>query len=179
MQKHVYKIIACLIIPVTLIVSCKKLYNPPGTVNNYNYLVVEGVINTGQDSTVIKLSRTVNISAKTTVNPELNAVITIEDNNGGSYPLTGYGSGKYASAPLNTGNALQYRLRIKTSDGKTYLSDFTAAVGVPAIDSLGYTVQSNGIQLYVNAHDASNTARYYRWDYTETWIIQSQFDFLF
>jgi hypothetical protein len=46
----------------------------------------------------------------------------------------------------------------------------------PPIDSIGYTVQNNGIQLYVNAHDPANITHYYRWDYNETWKFHSRYE---
>ena len=67
-----------LLILIISAIGCRKPYNPPVITGVTNYLVVEGVINTGPDSTIIKLSRTVNISAGTTINPETGAVITVE-----------------------------------------------------------------------------------------------------
>src|SRR5580658_10004312 len=81
--------------------ACKKPYNPPAITGNGNYLVVEGVINSGSDSTVIKLSRTVNISSKVTANPESDAVVTVESDQGVSFPLTETPNGNYVSPGLN------------------------------------------------------------------------------
>ncbi len=42
--------------------GCKKTFVPPDALNNTNkYLVIDGVINAGSDSTFIKLSRTKNL----------------------------------------------------------------------------------------------------------------------
>src|SRR5476651_291769 len=101
---------------ITIIIyTCKTPYTPAPVTANYNYLVVEGTINIS-DSTIINLSRTVNISAKTTVKPELKAVITIESNTGGSYALKELGNGVYAAPNYNLSPANQYRLRIHTSN---------------------------------------------------------------
>jgi len=32
---------------------------------------------------------------------------------------------------------------------------------------------NNGLNVYVNTHDPKNSTHYYRWEYQETWIIQS------
>jgi hypothetical protein len=77
--------------------GCKNPYNPAVTASNVNYLVVEGLINSGQDSTIIKLSRTVNISDTTKVNPELGAQVTVESDQNTIYPIQEIGKGRYAS----------------------------------------------------------------------------------
>src|SRR5471030_2616054 len=124
--------------------GCKKPYNPPAVTTSNSYLVVEGVINSGSDSTFIKLSRTVNLSSKVTINPVLNATVTVEGDQNATYPLTaGANGGTYVSAGLNLDNGYKYRLRIKTPDNKEYLSDFVPLLNPPPIDSIGYTVQTN------------------------------------
>ncbi|MFI5161523.1 MAG: hypothetical protein ACHQHN_09605, partial [Sphingobacteriales bacterium] len=48
-------------------INCRKPYQPAIVSVNHNYLVVEGVINSGSDSTFIKLSHTVKLDSKTYV----------------------------------------------------------------------------------------------------------------
>src|SRR6202000_1905639 len=170
----------CLLIWLAVIIAgCKKPFNPPISSTSNNYLVVEGVINSGSDSTFIKLSRTVKLSGKTTANPELGATVTVESDQNTSYPLTETGKGFYSSASLNLNNSHKYRLEIKTSNGKQYLSDYVDVVNSPPIDSINYdtkgTLSVPGLNIYANTHDASNKVRYFRWDYQETWIIHSAF----
>ena len=81
-------------------------------------MVVEGFINTGSDSTIVKLSRTVIIANKTTASPETKATVTVENAQGTAYPLTEIVKGTYASPALNLDNTKQYRIRIKTTNGK-------------------------------------------------------------
>ncbi|HVV53794.1 MAG TPA: DUF4249 domain-containing protein, partial [Mucilaginibacter sp.] len=47
------------------------------------------------------------------------------------------------------------------------------------IDTLRYEITGDGVNFYTSAHDASNSTRYYRWDYTETYIFVSQLDSYF
>jgi hypothetical protein len=138
-------------------------------------MVVEGVINSGSDSTIIKLSKTVNLSSATTTNPILKAIVTVESNQNSTYALTETTNGKYVSAGLNLNNTLQYRLRIKTADSKEYLSDYVTVLDSPPIDTINYDIQSNGINLYSGTHDPSNKVKYFRFDYTETWIFHSKY----
>lgn len=57
----------------------KKPYNPPAITAPGSYLIVEGMIDAGQGSAIITLSRTVNISLKTAKDPESNARVTINN----------------------------------------------------------------------------------------------------
>ena len=154
--------------------GCKKLYNPKLVTNSNSYLVVEGFINTGNDSTIVKLSRTVQVSSSKSSTPEPDAVVSIDGDNNTSFPLTGQGGGEYAAPALGLDTTHRYRLHIHTTDGNEYVSDYSQPKYTPPIDSVGYTVQGNGIQLYVNAHDPKNNTRYYRWDYDETWQFHAE-----
>lgn len=156
--------------------SCKKPYNPPLSAAPDSYLVIEGVINPGSDTTIIKLSKTVGVDSKITVNPELGAFVTIEDNQGNTWPLNGDGTGRYLSAGiLNLPLTSKYRLDILTYEGEKYQSDFIDIKTTPPIDSIGYKIINGDLQLYVNAHDASKNTRYYRWEFDETWRFNSKY----
>ncbi|HEY4327084.1 MAG TPA: DUF4249 domain-containing protein [Mucilaginibacter sp.] len=165
-----------LLVLIIGIMGCKKPYNPPVIASPKSYLVVEGVINAGSDSTVIKLSRTVNLSSNSTKNPERNAILTIESDQNTVYPLTETKGGYYMAAGLNLDTTRQYRLNIRTSNDQQYLSDFAQVKSTPPIDSVGFKVQNNGIQLYVNTHDSKNNSIYYRWEYDETWKFHAKYE---
>jgi hypothetical protein len=159
--------------------GCKKPYDPPAVGATNNYLVVEGVINSGSDSTIIKLSRTVKLSSNVIINPEQNAIVTVESDQNGVYPLAETARGCYTAAGLNLDNTRNYRLRIKTVSNQQYLSDFVPVKVTPPIDSIGFKVVNiggTGIQIYANAHDPNNNTRYYRWDYDETWQFHSFYE---
>jgi hypothetical protein len=174
-MKKIVQLILFSSLATVLLVSCRELYTPPAITASSNYLVVDGLINTGTDSTIIALSRTVSLNSKTTIKTEAKAKVTVESDANASYPLKEIKTGTYASPSLGLNKTAKYRLRIITADNKTYLSDFIAGKDSPAIDSLGYAVQPNGLQIYVNTHDATNNSRYYRWDYIETWNFHSQY----
>jgi hypothetical protein len=166
-----------LLVLVISAMGCKKPYNPPAITASANYLVVEGVINPGSDSTIIKLSRTVKLLSKPTTNPVPGALLTVESDQNMVYSLTEMGNGNYASPGLNLDENRNYRLRIKTNDHQQYLSDFVPVKITPSIDSVGFNVNTvnNSVQIYANAHDATNNTRYYRWDYDETWKFQAKY----
>ena len=65
-----------------VIAGCKEEYNPPLKNAGYNYLVVEGNILAGNDSTFVHLTRTVDVADTSNVQPELNATVKVESENG-------------------------------------------------------------------------------------------------
>ena len=73
-----------------IIFSCRKPYNPVIVSTDQSYLVVDGLINSGSDSTIIYLSRTVKLNSPSFRNDEQGARVTIEsdkndDNNHRNY----------------------------------------------------------------------------------------------
>jgi hypothetical protein len=161
------------------IAGCKKPYNPPAISSPGSYLVVEGIINSGSDSTFIKLSRTVNLNSKTTVNPELHAIVTVQGDQNMSYPLTETGKGNYVCAGLNLDNTHKYRLSVKTASNKQYLSDYMPVLNSPPIDSVSFNTKgalnTPGLNIFVSTHDPANKVLYYRWEYQETWVFHANF----
>lgn len=156
-------------------VSCKKPFTPNlATSNNIRYLVIEGTISMN-DSTLIRLTRTKKVDTLRTIFPETGAVVTIESDANTSYPLSEIRSGIYAAPPLNLDATRKYRLSVKTTDNKAYVSDFVMVKNAPPIDSVGFVAQPSGVRIYANAHDATNATRYYRWEFTEDWQFHSKY----
>jgi Domain of unknown function (DUF4249) len=164
-----------LLFVVALTVGCKKPYNPKVISLSNSYLVVEGTINTN-DVTTIKLSKTVKLSSSVTTSPVTDAVVTVENDNGGNYILNESTGGIYTLTGTILDDTRKFRLRIKTADNKEYLSDYEQAKGAPPIDSIGYKIAGKSLQLYANTHDPNNNTRYYRFDYAETWEFHSKYD---
>jgi hypothetical protein len=174
-MKKIYYMIYTTTIIIMVVQGCKKPYSPGIVATSGKYLVVEGVINTGSDSTNIRLSRTVPLSSTAQVKPELGATVIVLTDAGGNYPLSPTGNGYYTGPGLNVKSLAKYGLKIVTSDGKVYQSDMVVARNSPPIDSVYYRVQSDGIKIYADTHDPSNGTTYYRWDYKETYEIHSAF----
>jgi len=153
--------------------GCKDPYDLPLRPTDKSLLVVEGTLRVGQDSTIIILSKTVNVNEKTSFKPLTKARLSVEDKNGKSIFLNESGNGKYAINNLGLVSGSEYRLRIKTSDNKEYLSEYVVAQTTPAIDSVNWKKENENVGIFVNTHDNSNNTRYYRWDFDETWEILS------
>jgi hypothetical protein len=152
-----------------LFASCKDVYNPTVKNADLNYLVVEGNIVLG-DSTFIRLSRTVAVSDTSIIQPERNATVSVEADDGTSFQLQNQFDGIYFSPPLNIDVAKTYRLHIFTADGKEYASEYVPVNLTPPIDSISWKLDPNkGVTIYANTHDATNNTQYYRWQFVETW----------
>jgi hypothetical protein len=168
-----YLIFICSILMIN---SCKERYSPKVSADNRSLLVVEGVINTGADSTIIKLSRTTKVDAEHTVNPEIGATVSIESDGNDLFSLKEIAKGVYAVGPLNLNTTKKYRINIKTSTGTTYRSDFVEAKIAPPIDDVVWKVKDNRVDLFVSTHDATNKTKYYRWEYVETYAFYARFN---
>lgn len=156
--------------------GCVEPYDPPSTGSTADYLVVDGFMNLSGDSATVILSRTVSLGSKDAPAREAGAVVSVEDDANTIYALAEHSPGVYSATGLPLSAAHTYKLHIKTSGGKEYLSRAVALKTTPAIDSIYWTgVAGNGININIDTHDASGNSRYYRWRYTETWEYNSSY----
>ena len=160
-----------------MFITCRKAYSPPVISSGPSRLVVEGNINPGADSTIIRLTRTENLSTPSGSPPvaELGAAVAIESDANITYTLAEQGNGYYATPGLSLNPANKYKLKITTSANKAYESDFVTVKNSQPIDSVSFNALSTGVQVNVSTHDASNNSRYYRYEYEETWVIHADY----
>lgn len=159
---------------LTLVVffnGCVEPFSPPEVNSDEGYLVVDGFLNMGADTSTIVLSHTQNASAKTSVLMEAGAKINVEEANGATFPFTEKGNGSYFLPPVTLNMSGKYRVRIKTKNSKEYLSDYVEVKNTPPIDSVALVLDTRqeAAIMQVNAHDSQNNTRFYRWKFEETW----------
>src|SRR5688572_22705937 len=143
-----------IIVLMTLMtMACKQEYPLPEETQNLNVLVVEGTLNSGAGPTVVRLSMTFDPTRVGVILPEVRALVTVEGDNNTTFTLTGNSRGEYINNQLNLNTGVKYRVRIKTTGGKEYLSDFVPVQNSPAIDSVHWRRADDGIQLLVSTHD--------------------------
>jgi Domain of unknown function (DUF4249) len=152
--------------------ACKDKYMPNIKYPSNGFLVVEGFINPGKDSTIINLSRTSGLDSMQII-PETGAEIEVQSELGASYPLSEQQGGRYAVDRLPVDPAQKYRLHIKTGNGKEYLSDLSEVRFSPPIDSVTWEAGPDQVSIYVSTHDDQGRSQYYQWDYTETWVYNA------
>ncbi|MDB5211426.1 MAG: hypothetical protein JWQ30_2253 [Sediminibacterium sp.] len=159
--------------------TCRKPYQPAVVNKDYNYLVIDGVINaTVGGITSITLSRTRNLNDSIIApKPELSAQIVIETEGGTNYTLLAQGNGVYNSPALNLNPLSKYRLRITTFNGGVYQSDYVSVKQTPPIDSVTWKQRldspNKAVTIFVHSHDPQNKTLFYRWDYLETWQYEA------
>ena len=138
---------------------------------------MEGYID-GAAPVSFKLSRSRILSPGDTASRryEPGARVSIEDDHQNTYPFNGSGNGFYGDTTiLNLNASYQYRIHIFTSAGREYLSDLVPFKQSPAIDTVGWKLKDDGVQIFLNTHDPKNATRYYRWEYSETWEIHAEY----
>ena len=157
-------------------VSCRERYDPPLISSKNSFLVVEANLNP-QGLTSILVTKTVPLGSgsASNISPVLNAQITVEGRDNSVRQLSSIGNGRYNNSNLGLTIGSEYRLHIKTNDGKEYLSDYVNARKTPVIDSIVYELEAAGLRIQAHAHDVTKQTRYYRWDFDETWESRSYF----
>jgi len=160
---------------IFLLANCKVPFDPTLKSSDTNALVVEGYID-GTLPTIIKLSRSRMLTIGDTAarKYEQGAKVLVEDDHQDAYPFTQTGNGIYSSInTLSLNPGYQYRLHIYTSNSEEYVSDLVPFKPSPPIDTIGWDLKDNGVQVFVNTHDPNDSTKYYRWEYNETWEFHS------
>src|ERR1700750_684993 len=129
--------------------GCKQVYNPPSVKHNPFFLVVDGIVISGNDSTRITLSRTKSLTDSAPAVKESGAKVFVSGASGIMYPLTELGNGQYVTSQLNLNSTEQYQLKIITTDGNEFRSAFSKVLTSPSIDSVYWVRDSSGVQIYL------------------------------
>ena len=148
--------------------ECRDPYTSPYKSPATGYLVVEGFI-AGGGPTNFTLTRTVPLTGADSLPKVTGATLQVEGDDNSSYILPELGAGQYGGDTLSLNTVAKYRLRIHTPDNKDYLSDYVTFKQTPAIDSVNWTQDNSGVDIFVNTHDPANNTRYYQWEWVQTY----------
>jgi hypothetical protein len=151
-------------------------------------LVVEGLITDQPETDTIKLSRSMPLGNKSEAIPLAGCIVKISDDLGNIYDLKEIDDGKYItdSATFRGVVGRSYILHISVSNGNRFLnyeSYPSEMKPVPPIDSLYYEktvirekTQNDplieGCHILLNTRDPENNCKFFRWDFTETWVLR-------
>jgi hypothetical protein len=162
------------IILLSLLLGCKEKYVSPYNSPAAGYLVVEGNIINGQDSTIITLSRTGALNDNS-IHLESGAIVKVESEDNVFFTLNESSIGHYTKDALSLNANKKYRINIVTKDNKQYMSDFVEVHTNPAIDAVNWKIENQGVQFYINTHDPSGKSKYFQWDFSETFEFHSPY----
>lgn len=137
-------------------------------------LVVEGTITNEVKNQVIRLSQVYQLD-ETGPKYEKGANIFITDDQGNEYQFEEKDTVYASLTQFRAEPGRKYKLNIKTKEGKNYISDEQTLTTETKIDNITATVEkvgsNRGVQINVNSFDPTNTSKYYRYEYTETYKI--------
>ncbi len=154
-------------------------------------LVVEGIITDQPGINTIKLSKSLPLGKKSDARPLGGCTVKISDDLGNTHWLRETEAGTYItdSATFRGETGRYYTLQIKTGNGsntRNYESYPAEIKPVPPIDSVYYekTVIKedneeyfgiDGCQIYLDTRDPENSCKFFRWDFSETWMLRLNF----
>jgi Domain of unknown function (DUF4249) len=168
-------ILACgILIFAVALIRCVEPYDLPVGEGDVKFLVVDGFLNTADGKVTVNLFRATKITTAGLPFEE-NSLVTLEDSDGNTYPLTALDSGRYTGTVPTLDFDNQYRLYIKTAAGKEYRSAFIAIRHTPEIKEVGWKAYPDGTQITVDTEGENNNTRYYRWTFEETWEYHTRY----
>ncbi|HMG90878.1 MAG TPA: DUF4249 domain-containing protein [Chryseolinea sp.] len=158
-----------------VLISCVEPYEPDFKEETFDILVVDGYINTTENSATVRLSRAVPLDSELPPSQEVNATVNIEDEAGNTYLLNNSGLGVYFADHLGIDHSKKYRVHIYSRADEEFISDYVALTNSPPIDSVVWKPDGDGISVYVNTHDPADQSHYYNWTFDETWEYNSSY----
>ena len=150
---------------------------PIETIEFEDILVVESTLTDEMKRQVVRLSKTIQLE-NFGLDVVDNADVIIEDSNGNVFMFSqDAGTQTYLSdiefqAEQNT----QYTLKIRTSDGRGYTSRAVETPPKATIERVYAEFVSEagkeGVQVFIDSDDAMGGAKYFRYEYEETYKVQ-------
>lgn len=174
---------------ILLLISCVAKFIPEID-EEKELLVVQGLITDGSEADTIKLSRSLPLGQKSAARPVQGCNVTISDDQGSTVSFWEMSPGTYVSPDIFhgvIGRSYILHINVNSATGSVNYESFPMEMKpVPSIDSIYYekTVIEpaavnfkgvDGCQIYLDTHDPENNCRYYRWDFSETWVLRLPF----
>jgi hypothetical protein len=189
-QKYKAWIQFSLLFSILLVSSCITQFVPV-IQEEKELLVVQGLITDQPGCDTIKLTKSLPLGEKSAARPVSGCIVSITDDLGSIVYLSQPEEGIYVTPEVFQAKAgRSYTLHITANsefNNLSYESIPMLLKPVPPIDSLYYEKKViknpdgffKGVeecQIYLDTHDPSNNCRFYRWDYSETWMLRLLFD---
>jgi len=178
-----------LLLFLLLLNSCIKEFIPV-VEEGKELLVVQGLISDANEPNVIKLSKSLPLGEVSAARPVSGCFVTITDDLGNAVFLSETVSGTYITPSYFRGlTGRFYTLHINTNSEfnyRNYQSSPMEMIPVPPVDSMyyektvikkadGFFRGVDGCQIYLDTKDPENRCKFYRWDFSETWVLRLLF----
>ena len=177
---------AILSLIVLIVHGCISTYIPESS-ENRELVVVQGLITDGEKPDTIKLFRSFPLGKLHSAIPVTGCDVKVRDNLGREYVLVEIFPGVHITPETFKGRVgLTYKLLISDRNNTHYESDPVEMRPVPVIDSLyyekvntdkpaGFYKGIDACKIYIDTHDPSGNCKYFRWDFSETWMFRLNF----
>jgi hypothetical protein len=174
---------------ILLLTSCVAKFIPEID-EDKELLVVQGLITDRTEADTIKLSRSLPLGLKSAARPVGGCNVTISDDQGSTVSFWEKSPGTYVSPAFFhgvIGRSYILHINVNSATGNVNYESYPMEMKpVPPIDSIyyektaiepaaGYFKGVDGCQIYLDTHDPENNCRYYRWDFSETWVLRLPF----
>lgn len=150
--------------------ACLDPFHVPFSEAPNGPVVIDAFLNGSQGTATVRLSRPQEINSEDLNATISGAKVTVESP-AQSFDLAEVSPGNYYATGIPTPVGTLFTLRVKTSDGREFLSDPTPVRATPPLDSITFAVGNDkeSLEVLVHAHDPTDLAQYFSWDYEETY----------
>ncbi len=163
-----------------LLTSCIERYYPESDEIFTGTLVINAALTNLRGTQTIQISRSDGLIYSEFI-PESSCVVELENQAGEQLSFTegspGYYSVNMPEGFMRIGD--QYMMRVVTSDGNVYISDYSQLNPPTAIDKIYYEMESyptsdpavnvDGIQFYLDFEIDADSSEFMRWELLETY----------
>ena len=162
---------ALTLVLTAIVTSCTTPYNY--TTNGFeNAIVIEATITNQLKKQEIKLSRTYKFEDEGPVF-ETGATVSVTDDQGNVYGFDEEAGSYISATEFKASPGRTYQLHVKTKDGKSYSSTSEKLTTETNIEDAYANVTTKegvlGVEIRAKSYDSSNSSKYYRYEYDETY----------
>lgn len=183
----IYFVLLSFILMLLINTQCIEEFDPD-IHEETNLLSIDGSIVKGREEQVIFITRSTPVD-ETSFTPVKKCTVSVIDDKGNVFSFEEITPGKYIAKIQQDYLSIgaKFKLKIITSETKTYESSFEEILVCPTVDSVyflqetAYSIEEedevNGLRLYLDLKANAGDTRFYRWNLDETWEFNSSYEF--
>lgn len=173
MKKNIFIKAICIVSLHLVLLSCTEPYALQS--NSYeSALVVEATLTNELKQHEVKISKTFQLGERQN-ETENGAIVKMHGDNGTVYDFEQTDGIYRATTAFQAAQNVFYHLTIETADGNHYVSDEQKLPATNALENITATKTTvdgvSGVQIAANSFDATNSSKYYRYTFEETYKV--------